>query len=184
MKTVAIAIRSLSSVSFLLVACGLYGQSYLGHAIKTANLRSGPGTEYEKLLTTQPGDNLFIYDVQIVGDFYKVIHIETNTEGFVHRSLVQLDTPSTANSGGLFTPTGRTSTYQSDLEVFNNTGLTLTLRLNGRTYVFTPRERSTLELGPGSYSYVASAPGVIPDHGTERIESGTSYSWQFYIVTR
>ena len=184
MWTVSNMIRSLGIVFCLFVGGGLYGQSYLGHASKPANLRSGPSTEYDKLLTAQPGDNLFIYDAQIDGDFYKVIHIATNTEGFVHRSLVRLDTPSAANSGGLFIPTGRTASYRSDLEVFNNTELTLTLKMNGRTYVFSPKERNTLELGPGSYSYVASAPGVVPDHGTERIDSGTSYSWQFYIVTR
>ncbi len=33
-------------------------------------------------------------------------------------------------------------------------------------------------------SYRASAPGVIPNFGTETIQSNQNYTWQFYTVTR
>lgn len=180
------ALRSLVLLSALFTGALHWAsaQSYLGWTIKAVNVRSGPGTGYDKLLTAAPGDQLFIYTIQDAGEFYQVIHIASNTEGYVHRSFVQLGERSNANAAGLFTPTGRSATYESDLEVFNNTDLRLTLKMNGATYVFNPYQRTTLTLKPGTYTYVASAPNVIPDHGTERIDSQTSYTWQFYIETR
>jgi hypothetical protein len=55
--------------------------------------------------------------------------------------------------------------------------------MNDDYYEFAPQEKSTLRLTPGPYKYRASAPGVLPDHGTEKIEKNTLYIWRFYIVT-
>jgi|TARA_B110000908_G_scaffold151446_1_gene186175 hypothetical protein len=68
--------------------------------------------------------------------------------------------------------------------ITNNTNLTLTLKLNSELFTFNPNEKQIISLLPGKYSYRASAPGVIPNIGTENMESNMNYSWQFYIITK
>jgi hypothetical protein len=162
----------------------VFSQSYLGITSSQVNLRSGPGTEHSILKSLNPNTQIFVVSATPVGDFYNVVDIQTNKEGYVHKSYVVLKEKLKANEDGLFTPTGKTDQYESELSVTNNTSLTLTLKLNEITYSFSPGETKKLSVSPGTYEYRASAPGVIPDFGSERIQSSTSYTWSFYIVTR
>ena len=130
------------------------------------------------------GDELFIISTVSTNDFYPVILIRTNTEGYVHRSFVKVGQVVESNEQGIFAPTGRSSGEDPELEIYNNTELTLTLKLNASNYSFKSQERRTLTLTPGLYAYRASAPNVIPDFGSESIKRETNYTWQFYIVTR
>jgi hypothetical protein len=61
--------------------------------------------------------------------------------------------------------------------------MTLTLKMNSETYTFSPKQIKTITLSLGTYNYRASAPRVIPNIGTEYMESNMGYTWQFYIVT-
>ncbi len=183
--------RALSNVHKVIVAvvCLVLGhavsaQSYLGQTIKQVNLREGPGTDYQVLRSLPQGSQLFVVVDQVENDFYPVVDIGSNVEGFVHRSFVKLIKILEENREGVFTPTGRTSSNLAELEIYNRTELTLTLKLDEKTYTFRPHERTTLKVEPRRYSYRASAPGVLPDFGSETIDSGTAYSWEFYIVTR
>jgi hypothetical protein len=87
------------------------------------------------------------------------------------------------NEDGIFTPVGKTSSTKPIIKIHNNTSLTLTLKLNDELYTFSPQQRRTLTLSSGSYSYRASAPGVLPDYGTEIMQSNYEYEWSFYIST-
>jgi hypothetical protein len=161
----------------------LFSQSYLGLTTSQVNLRKGPGTDFQILESLKPNSNLFIISSVPEGDFYNVVDISTNKEGYVHKSYVRFLEQVKPNEEGIFTPTGRTNSYGSELTVKNDTKLTLTLKFNETTYSFSPNETKILNVSAGTYSYRASAPGVIPDFGTETMQSGTSYSWTFYIVT-
>ena len=55
----------------------------------------------------------------------------------------------------------KTSRYNPEIEIFNNTSLTLTLKLNSETYTFSPQQKRTITLNPGTYNYRASAPGLF-----------------------
>jgi uncharacterized protein YgiM (DUF1202 family) len=160
------------------------GQSYLGSVTKQVNFRHGPGTDYEVISSLKMGTQIFIISLETENDFYNIIDIATNNEGYIHKSFVKLGQIIEKNEQGMFTPSGRTSAYNPDIEIYNNTSLTLTLKLNEETYIFSPRQKRTLTLSPGSYDYRASAPGVIPNIGTEYMESNMGYTWQFYIVTK
>jgi hypothetical protein len=116
-------------------------------------------------------------------DFYNIIDIEADKEGFIHKSFVKLGDIVEKNESGMFTPSGKTSTYDSVIEIYNNTSITLTLKLNNETYTFLPKEKQKLTLSPGTYNYRASAPGVIPNFGTEYMLSNQGYNWQFYIIS-
>lgn len=168
---------------FLLAATIGFSQSYLGWVTKQANFRQGPGTDYGIISSLKPGTQIFIVSLQTENNFYNIIDIETDKEGYLHKSFVKLGEPVEKNESGMFTPSGRSAAYNPEIEIFNNTSLTLTLKLASETYTFSPRQRRTLTLRPGSYDYRASAPGVIPNIGTEYMESNMSYTWQFYIVT-
>lgn len=158
-------------------------QSYLGYVTTTVNLRSEPNTNCQILASLQKGSALFVISKEKINEFYHVIDIGTNKEGYVHSNYVQLDKALPKNEQGVFIPKKRTSKYMSVVNIHNNTNETLTLRLNDELYTFSPHEWKSLTLSPGSYSYRASVPGVIPNYGTETIQSNYEYEWIFYIST-
>jgi hypothetical protein len=161
----------------------LGAQSYLGTTTKNVNFRSGPGTDYDIIKTLTRGANIFIIDAVEENDFYQAIDIASNQYGYIHKDYFNFGKYVDKKEGGLFTPNGSTRSEIPEVEVFNNTNLELTLRLNSVTYVLDPKQTRKIPLRPGSCDYIASAPGVIPSIGVERLESNNSYKWQFYIVT-
>lgn len=165
-------------------ACGVSGQAYLGTVVKASNLRSGPGTHFKSLASVTAGNQVFIVSLDAENDFYNIIDIASNKEGFVHRSLVKVGKQVRQNEAGLFTPSGSSSTEAPEIEIYNNTALKLTLKLNEDLYHFLPQQKRTLLLEAGSYEYRASAPGVIPNIGRESLDSRVSYIWRFFIVRR
>lgn len=158
-------------------------QSYLGYVSKQVNFRTEANTNCTVISTLQRGTALFIISKEKINGFYQVLNIETNKEGFVHSNFVQLDRALPKNEDGIFTPIGKTSFTQPVIKIHNNTSLTLTLKLNNDLYTFSPQERKTLTLSSGSYTYRASAPGVLPDYGTENMQSNYEYEWSFYVST-
>ncbi len=171
-------------LSTLLCSLTLSAQSYLGTITKQSNFREGPGKDYDVIGSLKPGTQIFIISIETENDFYNIIDIKTNKEGYVHKSFVKLGKQVKENEQGVFTPSGESKSYNPELEIFNNTSLTLTLKLNTETYSFSPKEKRTITVTPGAISYRASAPGVIPNIGTENLKSNEGYTWQFYIVTR
>ena len=175
--------RLLVLTLLFVVSLSMYSQSYLGSVTKQVNFRQGPGTDFDIISSLRPGTQIFIVSLDSENDFYNIIDIATDTEGWIHKSFIKLGQIVEKNEEGIFTQNGQSSTYNPEIEIFNNTALTLTLKLNSETYSFSAKQKRTIMVTPGSYSYRASAPGVIPNIGTEFMESNMSYSWQFYIVT-
>lgn len=168
---------------FLLTASFSFSQSYLGWVTKKVIFRQGPGTDYGVISSLKQGTQIFIVSIETENDFYNIIDIATDKEGYIHKSFVKLGDIVEKNERGIFTPSGKTLTYNPEIDIFNNTSLTLTLKLNSETYTFSPKQKMTITLSPGTYNYRASAPGVIPNIGIEYMESNMGYTWQFYIVT-
>ena len=170
-------------VCIALINFSTYGQSYLGWATKQVNLREGPGTEYPIVKSLKGGAQIFIVSKETNDDFYPVIDIKSNTEGFIHKSFVKFGERVYENEPGLFNHEGSSLGYDSELEIHNDTSVTLTLKLNSERFSFSPHEKKTISISPGSYSYIASAPGVQPNIGKELLDHRSKYSWKFYIVT-
>jgi len=162
----------------------LFSQSYLGWITKQVNFRSEPSKTGEVISSLKAGTQIFIISSESENDFYNVIDINTNKEGYVHKSFVKFGELVQKSQGGLFTPNGASSSYDPELAIYNNTSKTLTLKLNSTIYSFNPYERKTITLSTGLYDYRASAPGVLPNIGTESVQSNTKYSWEFYIQTK
>ncbi len=158
-----------------------FGQSYLGITTKQVNFRSDPNSQSNIISTLNIGRQLFIISLETENDFYNVIDIETDKEGYVHKSFVRIGENVTKSNQVFFTPTGKTSNYNSELKIYNNTNKTLTLKLNEQYYFFTPKETKNINVSPGTYDFRASAPGVRPNIGTENLANNQGYSWEFYI---
>lgn len=170
-------------LTILIIGLTSYSQSYLGTISKQVNLREGPGTDYKILGSLKPKTQIFIVSLETEDDFYNVIDIATNKSGYVHKSYVTVGKELPQSEGGLFTPSGSSGQENPEVEIFNNTNRTMTLKLNSESYTFKPKEKQTLTLSAIRYSFIASAPGVIPNYGNEALESNTRYTWEFYIVT-
>lgn len=170
---------------FLIVSCFsiILGQSYLAVTTQKANLRDTPEKESEVLDLLKANSQLFVYSSETTSGYYNVIDIETDQEGWVHSSLVKLVKEIPKSEVSPFSPEGKTSGTECSIEVTNNTALSMTLKMNATYYYFDPRETKTLTSSPGAYSYIASAPSVIPYFGDDILQSGYKYSWVFYIET-
>ncbi|MCX6162804.1 MAG: SH3 domain-containing protein [Ignavibacteriae bacterium] len=174
--------RILLIIFISLCSVSAFGQSYLGWVTKKVNFYEGPGKDYALISTLKSGTQIFIISLETKNDFYNIIDIATDKEGYIPASYVKLGDIVYKDKQGIFVPKGRTSVYNPEVEIYNNTNLTLTLKLNSQTYSFSPQETKSLTLSPGSCDYRASAPGVVPNIGSEYLEKNMGYTWQFYII--
>lgn len=178
----------MKKISFFVVlltifAIQVYSQSYLGYISKKVSMREGPGTDYSILLSLKKNSPVFIFSMTTDNDYYHIIDIETNTEGYVPSTFIKSIETIEKTSDKVFSPTGRISSAYSEVYIHNNTSKTMTLKLNSSAYVFSPNESKSISLSPGSYDFVASASGVIPNYGSKYFEKGMGYNWEFYIIT-
>ena len=159
------------------------GQSYLATTTQKANLRDLPDKSSEVLDQLVANSQLFIYSLETTNDYYNVIDIETDQEGWIHKSLVKLLSPIPKSDESPFSPAGRSLGDDCIVEVSNNTSIAMTLKMNSFYYYFDPHETKKLTIGPGAYTFLASAPSVIPYYGDDTLVAGYNYSWVFYIET-
>ena len=170
-------------IFFILISNAIYSQSYLGTVTKQVNFREGSSSDNNIISSLKPNTQIFIISLETENDYYNVIDIATDKEGYVHKSYVKIGKLVSKSNESVFSPTGKSSNYNSEVKIFNNTSKTLTLKLNTELYHFSPHETKNINLTPGEYDFRASAPGVIPYIGTENLNSNQGYSWQFYITT-
>ena len=176
--------KTLLLIFFILISNVIYSQSYLGTITKQVNFRAGSSSSDNIISSLKAQTQIFIISLETDNDYYNIIDINTDKEGYVHKSYVNIGKLVSKSTESVFTPSGQTSNYNSEVRIFNKTNKTLTLKLNTEQYYFSPYETKNINLTPGEYDFRASAPGVIPYIGTENLNSNQGYSWQFYIVTR
>jgi len=68
-----------------------------------------------------------------------------------------------------------------EIEVYNNTGLSLSVKMNDETFSFSPKEKKIISIKSGSVKFRASAPGVLPAIGSENLSKNSRYAWEFYL---
>ena len=170
---------------FFLVSAfnGIYSQSYLGTITKQVNFREGSSSDDNIISSLKPKTQIFIISLETDNDYYNVIDIATDREGYVHKSYVKVGKVVIKSNESVFLPTGKSTSYNCDVKIFNNTSKTMSLKMNDDMFYFKPYETKNMEMNPNSYDFRASAPGVIPYIGKEKLNSNQGYSWEFYIVT-
>lgn len=167
-----------------LISNTIYCQSYLGTITKQVNFREGPTRSDDIINSLKSNTQIFIISLETENDFYNIIDIATDKEGYVHKSYIKVGKLVNKSNESVFSPTGQSSSYEPEIKIYNNTSKTLTLKMNTALYYFHPYETKNISLNPGEYDFRASAPGVIPYIGTENLNRNQGYSWQFYITTR
>jgi uncharacterized protein YgiM (DUF1202 family) len=167
-----------------MVSLASFGQSYLGQIKQNVNLRKGPGTSYEVITVLKTSSQVFIYSLDIEGEFYNVIDIKTNEEGYVHKDYVKVENEVKRQEGEIFIPDGKSLSENPEIEITNNTDLTMTLKIGSDKYIFKPQEVKKIVLNPSEYDYMASAPGVVPYYGTQNLNANYRYTWKFYIIRK
>lgn len=176
--------KNIFRIAFILLSNIIYSQSYLGTITKQVNFREGSSTDDNIISSLKPKTQIFIVTLETENDYFNIIDITNDKEGYVHKSYVKIGQLVNRSNQNVFSPTGKLSNYESEVKIFNNTRKTLTLKMNTQLYYFTPYETKNISLNPGEYDFRASAPGVIPYIGTENLNSNQGYSWQFYIVSK
>lgn len=162
----------------------LNSQSYLGTITKQVKFRVESNSECKIISSLKSKTQIFIISLETDNDYYNVIDIATDKEGYVHKSYVKVGKVVNKSNESVFSPTSQSSNYDPEVKIFNNTNKTLTLKLNTQLYHFSSYETKDITLSPDRYDFRASAPGVIPYIGTENLNNNQGYSWQFYITTR
>ena len=175
--------KKLFTLIFFSFVISGFSQSHLGTIIKQVNFRQGSSSNDNIISSLKPNTQVFIISLETENDYYNIIDIATDKEGYVHKSYVKVGKLVSRSNESVFTPNGETSTYESEVKIFNNTNKTLTLKMNTQLYYFSPYETKNISIYPDEYDFRASAPGVIPYIGTERLKSKQAYSWEFYIST-
>lgn len=160
----------------------LKGQSYTGIARTFLHVHSAPNKDSAIVDTVKKKDLLFIIsDSVIKEDYYHVINIRTNTQGYVYEEYVEKKRQVSKNERDAFIPDGKFHKRNPSVHIHNDSDKPLKLLLNAKEYTFAPGEKRMLALSPGRYRYIASAPGVIPDYGTDKLKKFFQYKWRFYI---
>jgi hypothetical protein len=170
-------------IFFILISTTIYSQSYLGTITKQVNFREESSSDANIISSLKPNTQIFIISLETENDYYSVIDIATDIEGYVHKSYVKVGKLVDKSNGSFISASGNSASYDAEATIFNNTTITMTLKLNAEVYRFSPKETKNITLTPGDYDFRASAPGVVPSVGVKNFENNRSYTWQFYIVT-
>lgn len=149
----------------------------------SVNLREGPSTSYRIVECLQKETTLFIDKDEQEGDWYLVLDIDNDIEGYVNANYIYFYKEIDATARPDIQEVGESDSYQAEVSIENQSKVTMTLRLNDTYYTFEPHEKRNFTFEPGSYFYRASSPGIIPCQGNFDVKSFHNYEWWFYIKT-
>ena len=159
-------------------------KSYIGIVNKEIDLLSGPGPGFEIIKNLIPGNQLFIISDKPINDYYNVIDIVSNEEGYVHKSSIELANEVEINEvNDLFKFAGKSESLTSSrIEAINSSEKPMTLIFGGSTWLFAPKGKWFINVSPGNYKIIVSSPNVIPYIEKVEIESGKNYKREYVII--
>ncbi|MCU0377140.1 MAG: DcaP family trimeric outer membrane transporter [Bacteroidales bacterium] len=175
-------------VSFLLVlmfASGYqaHGQIRLGSSEKEINFRQAPGMNSQVLSTIGSSNLLVILPREPQNGFVEVFDIESSSFGFVYESLITVTDTLYFREQHFSERSGEGSEGVITLELINNTGHSLFLWINRNIYTLDPHEKKELVFTDEEITYFSSAPGLYPVFGREILKKGSTYKWNFPLIT-
>ncbi|WP_020533497.1 DcaP family trimeric outer membrane transporter [Flexithrix dorotheae] len=154
-------------------------QSFVGQTTSRLNFRKGPSTSFEIIEVLPKGKKMFVFSEEPTENFFHVLDVATNQEGYVYSSHFEiLDViPRYSFKKGEFEDSLKN--VQADLQIYNSSNKRLYLKLNESIYDFFPKEKVEILIFPGELNYVASIPGNMPIYGIELIHPNQKYFWEF-----
>ena len=156
-------------------------KSYLGTTNDEINLMLGPSNEFDVLKTLALDTDVFIISNKTVNNFYHVIDMSTNTEGYVDMKYINLGEEVVINEiDQLFKSSGKSkSLVLCRINAINNSDKKMTLKMGGSTWVFVPNGKWVINIPPGIYKIIVTHPGAEPYVGRVEFISGLNYQREF-----
>lgn len=148
-----------------------------------ATIREQPNATSRALRGVKRADALALVKREPTRAWYKVIEIDSATEGWINDCDVIIKLTTNKEQGPPLEEERGTTADSAELSVSNLEPVTdLSLRLNGTLYVVPHNSSKTFTLKPGRYDFYAFSPGIRPAFGGENFKAGIRYSWTFHIV--
>jgi uncharacterized protein YgiM (DUF1202 family) len=82
--------KSIFTLIFFSLAISGFSQSYLGIITKNVNFRVGSSCDYKIISSLKPNNQIYIISLETENDYYNIIDIATDKEGYVHKSYVKV----------------------------------------------------------------------------------------------
>lgn len=163
------------------ISLSLFAQLKLGSAKSEINFREGPGLNFKVVYTVDKSNLLVVLPRESKNNFIEVFDIETSSYGFVAENLIVITDTLNFQKQQVFESSGENDSGEIEIEMLNQTSLTLYVWINQISYNLSPFEKKTLVLGNGEIVYFSSAPGMFPVFGREILKKGNSYRWNFSL---
>lgn len=156
-------------------------KSYLGTINDEINLMLGPSNEFEIIKSLAIGDEIFIISDKTVNNYYHIIDMSSNTEGYVDMKYVTLgDEVVIQEIDQLFKSSGKSESLTlSTINILNNSDKKMTLKMAGSTWVFVPYGKWLINSIPGIYKIIITFEDSPPFIGRVEFISGLNYEREF-----
>lgn len=137
------------------------------------------------LLQVKRNDFLSLVERERVGDWYRVVEVESATEGWINARDVIIKLTAETSSGPPIEEESMGNSSDPEVAITNAEKSTdLNLRLNGTLYVIPANTTKVLTLKAGTFKYYGYSPGIRPTFGTRAFKAGYKYTWNFQIVRK
>lgn len=159
-------------------------KTYLGKITNKTNLYSGPSDQFDILLILNSDSNVLILSDKEINNFYNVIDIDSNTEGYLYISNVELIEEKKPEKNNVFEIIGNTTDIlTSEITIYNSHHTACTIKLGTESFNFDPKETKTISVKPGNYRIFLSSKGTIPYVGEIELLRGKKYYRERYVKT-
>lgn len=153
-------------------------------AVEEINMRDQPNESSSLIKKLSYGSLLVVVDREKNNGWINVIDVESGKDGWVKADDIDVKYTQKRQPTSQLDRSPTSSTRPPEIEVFNDSNVTLYLNFGGSKYTILANDSVKFTIEPGRYKFYASSPGVLPDFGEDMIQTGFSYIWRFYIVTR
>lgn len=157
---------------------------HIAYTTAKVNLRERPTVQSRIIGKIRSGAILFLDTLEETDGFYRVHELNASRDGYVSKKYVNLGEIISKLSNGTFQLLRKTGSSESPkAEIFNNTDVVMSLTIGGKQRSFKPRSKKKIVLEPGMLYYMATAPGMNPQFGSQHFKRGDEYIWEFKMIS-
>ena len=154
---------------------------------RNLNLRNAPFPDGEIVCVMPEGSYVVLKEyehVKFAEGYVSVLYIDKDISGYASSTYLKFVQNIETDESGVLEKAGVSEGLDPEIEITNDTNRNITVRINGKSFPFTPRQVMTITCEAGSVDILASSPGVIPYSAKDFVEENALYTWKFYIKTR
>lgn len=155
---------------------------YIAYVTTAVNLRDAPSIDSNIIDKIPAKKFIFINSADKIGNYYHVIYIDKDIEGYVNSNFFKIYKPIKENRNGTLQVVGESKDYAPSIKIYNKANVSMTLRLGTNKYKFGPYEKKTIIASPGEINILVSSPGIQPYIGIDKLKNNIEYSWTFFVI--